>query len=198
MLINDFIKITKIVPKKINYRFFIFILFLTISSVLELVSISALIPIAEIFMNGQSSFKFLNDFFQALSKLFAKSVDIYSILFVFLTIVIIKSIFLIFFSYWTNKFSQNIYKSISQNLLQKYFNNNYYFFLNHKSSDLTRNVLIETKNIGATVFCYLAFTEIFIFFNRGFDIMIDFKSSLILIITFFFLLQFILSLQNNL
>ena len=128
MLINDFIKITKIVPKKINYRFFIFILFLTISSVLELVSISALIPIAEIFINGQSSFKFLNDFFQGLSKLFAQSVDIYSILFVFLTIVIIKSIFLIFFSYWTNKFSQNIYKSISQNLLQKYFNNNYYFF----------------------------------------------------------------------
>ena len=188
MLINDFIKITKIVPKKINYRFFIFILFLTISSVLELVSISALIPIAEIFMNGQSSFKFLNDFFQALSKLFAKSVDIYSILFVFLTIVIIKSIFLIFFSYWTNKFSQNIYKSISQSLLQKYFNNNYYFFLNHKSSDLTRNVLIETKNIGATVFCYLkAFTEIFIFFSIGVLILIiDFKSSLILIISFLF------------
>lgn len=188
MLINDFIKITKIVPKKINYRFFIFILFLTISSVLELVSISALIPIAEIFMNGQSSFKFLNDFFQDLSKLFAKSVDIYSILFVFLTIVIIKSIFLIFFSYWTNKFSQNIYKSISQSLLQKYFNNNYYFFLNHKSSDLTRNVLIETKNIGATVFCYLkAFTEIFIFFSIGVLILIiDFKSSLILIISFLF------------
>ena len=188
MLINDFIKITKIVPKKINYRFFIFILFLTISSVLELVSISALIPIAEIFINGQSSFKFLNDFFQALSKLFAKSVDIYSILFVFLTIVIIKSIFLIFFSYWTNKFSQNIYKSISQSLLQKYFNNNYYFFLNHKSSDLTRNVLIETKNIGATVFCYLkAFTEIFIFFSIGVLILIiDFKSSLILIISFLF------------
>jgi len=188
VLINDFIKITKIVPKKINYRFFIFILFLTISSVLELVSISALIPIAEIFMNGQSSFKFLNDFFQDLSKLFAKSVDIYSILFVFLTIVIIKSIFLIFFSYWTNKFSQNIYKSISQSLLQKYFNNNYYFFLNHKSSDLTRNVLIETKNIGATVFCYLkAFTEIFIFFSIGVLILIiDFKSSLILIISFLF------------
>ena len=188
MLIDDFIKITKIVPKKINYRFFIFILFLTISSVLELVSISALIPIAEIFMNGQSSFKFLNDFFQDLSKLFAKSVDIYSILFVFLTIVIIKSIFLIFFSYWTNKFSQNIYKSISQSLLQKYFNNNYYFFLNHKSSDLTRNVLIETKNIGATVFCYLkAFTEIFIFFSIGVLILIiDFKSSLILIISFLF------------
>jgi len=188
VLINDFIKITKIVPKKINYRFFIFILFLTISSVLELVSISALIPIAEIFMNGQSSFKFLNDFFQALSKLFAKSVDIYSILFVFLTIVIIKSIFLIFFSYWTNKFSQNIYKSISQTLLQKYFNNNYYFFLNHKSSDLTRNVLIETKNIGAAVFCYLkAFTEIFIFFSIGVLILIiDFKSSLILIISFLF------------
>ena len=108
--------------------------------------------------------------------------------FVFLTIVIIKSIFLIFFSYWTNKFSQNIYKSISQSLLQKYFNNNYYFFLNHKSSDLTRNVLIETKNIGATVFCYLkAFTEIFIFFSIGVLILIiDFKSSLILIISFLF------------
>ena len=48
--------------------------------------------------------------------------------------------------------------------------------------------MIETKNIGATVFCYLkAFTEIFIFFSIGVLILIiDFKSSLILIISFLF------------
>ena len=52
MLIKDFTKITQIVPKNIKYNFYIFIFFLLISSAFELVSISALIPIAEILLNG--------------------------------------------------------------------------------------------------------------------------------------------------
>ena len=188
MLVNDFFKITKIIPKKINYRFYTFIFLLLISSFLELVSISALIPIAELFIEGQTSFKFLENFFKEISKFFNVTIDVYFILILFMIVIIIKTIFLIFFSYWTNKFSQNVYKSISQSLLKKYFSNNYNFFLDHKSSDLTRNVLIETKNIASSIFCYLkAFIEIFIFLSIAILILVvDFKSSSILILSFIF------------
>ncbi len=186
MLINDFSKIIKIVPQKMNYKFMIFIFLLLISSALELISISALIPIAEVLIGGKTSFEFVNVFLSNISGFFAKSVDVYFILSLFLIIIITKTVFLIFFSYWTNKFSQNVYKSLSLSLIQKYFNNNYYFFLNNKSSDLTRNVFIETKHIASMVFCYLkTFIEIFIFFSIAILILIvDFKSSLILIISF--------------
>ena len=188
MLVNDFFKITKIIPKKINYRFYTFIFLLLISSFLELVSISALIPIAELFIEGQTSFKFLENFFKEISKFFNVTIDVYFILVLFMIVIIIKTIFLIFFSYWTNKFSQNVYKSISQSLLKKYFSNNYNFFLDHKSSDLTSNVLIETIIIASSIFCYLkAFIEIFIFLSIAILILVvDFKSSSILILSFIF------------
>ena len=64
MLINDFSKIIKIVPQKMNYKFMIFIFLLLISSALELISISALIPIAEVLIGGKTSFEFVNVFFK--------------------------------------------------------------------------------------------------------------------------------------
>ena len=70
MLIKDFFKIIKMLPKKINYKFFIFIFFLLISSSLELISITALIPIAEVLMNGQTSFKFFDGFLKNISDFF--------------------------------------------------------------------------------------------------------------------------------
>ncbi len=165
MLIKDFTKITQIVPKNIKYNFYIFIFFLLISSAFELVSISALIPIAEILLNGKTSILFLDNFLNNFFNNFSELKYLNTILIGFLIIIILKSFFLIFFSYWTNKFSQQIYKSISTKLLKNYFGNKYHFFLNNKSSDLTRNVILETKNIGLIVFCYLkTITEIFIFF----------------------------------
>ena len=104
MLINDFSKIIKIVPQKMNYKFMIFIFLLLISSALELISISALIPIAEVLIGGKTSFEFVNVFLSNISGFFAKSVDVYFILSLFLIIIITKTVFLIFFSYWTNKF----------------------------------------------------------------------------------------------
>ena len=59
MLINDFSKIIKIVPQKMNYKFMIFIFLLLISSALELISISALIPIAEVLIGGKTSLSLL-------------------------------------------------------------------------------------------------------------------------------------------
>ena len=186
MLIKDFTKITQIVPKNIKYHFYIFIFFLLISSAFELVSISALIPIAEILLNGKTSILFLDNFLNNFFNNFSELKYLNTILIGFLIIIILKSFFLIFFSYWTNKFSQQIYKSISTKLLKNYFGNKYHFFLNNKSSDLTRNVILETKNIGSIVFCYLkTITEIFIFFSIGILILfIDFKSSSILILSF--------------
>ena len=48
---------------------------------------------------------------------------------------------------------------------------------------MTRNIINESKNISAMIFCYLKiFIELFIFFTLGiFILVIDFKTSLILI-----------------
>ena len=80
MLINDFSKIIKIVPQEMNYKFMIFIFLLLISSALELISISALIPILEVLLEGKSSFEFINVFLVYIAGFFASSVDIYFIL----------------------------------------------------------------------------------------------------------------------
>ena len=96
--------------------------------------------------------------------------------------------YLILFSYWTNKFSQNIYKTFSEKTLEKYFSENYLFFINNKSSDLIRNIILETKNVSALTFCYLKIVvELFIFFSIGvFILIIDFKTSISLIFFFLF------------
>ena len=58
---NSIKKLLEILPKKTKSKLYIFIILLLISSFFELISISALIPIAEIIITGNTSFEFAND-----------------------------------------------------------------------------------------------------------------------------------------
>ena len=176
-------KLFEILPKKTKSKLFIFFLLLLIATLFELVSISALIPLVEVIVNGKTSFDFINNIIDLYSDNFSQKqvliISLISLVFLFL----LKTVYLISFSYWTNKFSQKVYKIFSKKTLEKYFSENYLFFINNKSSDLTRNIINESKNISAMIFCYLKiFIELFIFFTLGiFILVIDFKTSLILI-----------------
>ena len=188
---NSIKKLLEILPKKTKSKLYIFIILLLISSFFELVSISALIPIAEIIINGNTSFEFVNDLLVNYEDKYTKNQIIITILIFVIIFFLLKTLYLILFSYWTNKFSQNIYKTFSEKTLEKYFSENYLFFINNKSSDLIRNIILETKNVSALTFCYLKIVvELFIFFSIGvFILIIDFKSSICL---FFFFLFFTL------
>lgn len=185
---NGVKKILKILPTKIKKKLYIFIFLLLIASFFELLSISLLIPFAEIIINGNTSVDFINDLLIIYSDKFSQNqILVYSLLFI-ITLFLIKTLYLISFSYWTNKFSQNTYKILSEKILEKYLNKEYLFFINHKSSDLIRNIIIETKNVSAVIFCYLKIVvELFIFVSIGILILIvDFRTSMALIIFFLF------------
>ena len=57
-------KLLKILPKEIKLKLYIFIVLLIIATLFELLSISALIPIAEIIINGKTSFQFINNYIE--------------------------------------------------------------------------------------------------------------------------------------
>ena len=185
---NSIKKLLEILPKKTKSKLYIFIILLLISSFFELISISALIPIAEIIITGNTSFEFANDLLVNYENKYTKNQIIITILIFVIILFFLKTLYLILFSYWTNKFSQNIYKTFSEKTLEKYFKKNYLFFINNKSSDLIRNIILETKNVSALTFCYLKIVvELFIFFSIGvFILIIDFKTSISLIFFFLF------------
>ncbi len=180
-------KIFQILPSKTKKKLFIFIILLLISSFFELLSLSLLIPLAEIIVTGNTTIEFINIFLKSYQNNFSQNqILIYSLFFIIL-LFFLKTLYLISFSYWTNKFSQTIYKILSEKILEKYLSKEYLFFINHKSSDLIRNVILETKNVSAIIFCYLKIiVELFIFLSIGiFILIVDFKTSISLI--FFFL-----------
>ena len=148
-------KLLKILPKEIKLKLYIFIVLLIIATLFELLSISALIPITEIIINGKTSFQFINNYIEYSENNLIKNQIILAALVFIIFLFLLKTLYLIFFSYWTNKFSQNVFKILSEKILGKYLNNNYLFFVNQKSSDLIRNIIFEAKNLSQMTFCYL-------------------------------------------
>ena len=185
---NNIKKLFEILPKKTKSKLYIFLVLLFIATIFELMSISALIPIVEVIVSGKTSIHYINEIIDLNFNNYTKKQILIGSLISLVLLFFFKTIYLILFSYWTNRFSQNIYKIFSKQILEKYFNEDYLFFVNHKSSDLTRNIIFETKNISAMIFCYLKiFIELFVFIALGiFILFVDFKTSVILI--FFFLI----------
>ena len=179
-------KLLKILPNQIKSKLYIFVFLLLVATFFELLSISVLVPIAEIIISGETSFDFINNFLSHIENNFVKNQILLSALLFIIILFVLKTLYLISFSYWTNKFSQNIYKILSENLLKKYLSSNYLFFVNQKSSDLIRNIVFESKNLSQMTFCYLKIAvELFIFFMIAILILIiDFKTSLSLICFF--------------
>ena len=180
---NGIKKIFQILPLETKKKLFIFMVLLLISSFFELLSISVLIPVAEIIISGNTSIDFINDYLKVYQSNFSQNkILLISLLFI-ISLFLIKTLYLISFSYWTNKFSQNIYKILSEKILQKYLDKKFLFFINHKSSDLIRNIFVETKNVSGITLAYLKIiVELFIFISIGiFILIIDFKTSMSLI-----------------
>ena len=145
---NSIEKLLKVLPKKIKLKLYFFIVLLIIATLFELLSISALIPIAEIIINGKTSFQFINNYIQYSENNLIKDQILLAALVFIIFLFLLKTLYLISFSYWTNKFSQNIYKFLSEKILEKYLNNKFLFFVNQKSSDLIRNIVFEAKNLS--------------------------------------------------
>ena len=134
----------KIIPKKLKVEFLFIIIFLFISSFIEIIGIG-FIPVfvgfliePEIFLQ-KINIKFLKDFFFELNK---KELVIYSS-FILCSIFIIKNIFLTILVYFEGNFTKKLKIFNSEKLYKKYINTPYEYHLDKNPSTFVRSVTTD-------------------------------------------------------
>ena len=149
MIINR--KILNLLPKSYKNKSILFVVFLIIASILETLGIGLILPLLELIINGNFSRNFFNlnvqNIFGSIENFIIIKTLIISILFLYF----LKSIYLVFFSFWQAKFANNVFKDLSCKLFNIYLNQPVRFFYLKNSSELLRNTLIECKNYGQVV-----------------------------------------------
>jgi len=143
-----FLKYLNLLPGSYKKKSILFIFFLILATLLETLSIGLIFPLLEIILNGDLSkniFKLNISRFIPLDDT-TSLIKKFSIFLIFLYL--FKCVYLLYFNYWQLKFSQNVFKSLSCNMLGNYFSNTLQFYYKKNSSELVRNTLLECKNYG--------------------------------------------------
>ena len=138
------IKIASQLSENSRLGLFLFFVFTSIATILEIFSIGIILPLMQSVMSGDQNFNFV---FKEI-KYF--EIPIQNIFLIFIFLFIIKNLYLVFYYWWISKYTWNIYSSSSRYLLKKYLANDFYFFKKNDISQLVQNVYIETKNFTGT------------------------------------------------
>ena len=167
------------IKDKINFYFLIAAS--TINVFLELLSIGMVIPLIGILLNPDKVLSELNNYFPDL-KIFNDFLNLelssYLLYFlvIFFSIFLLKNIFIFFYFYYQNKFVQKIEADLAKRLLEKFFSQNYTFFVNKNSSSLitkltadlvtfTRGFVGPLITLISEVMIIIGFCLIIIFFK---------------------------------
>lgn len=142
-------KIFYLLPDEHKSKAIFFVTFLLAATILETVGIGLIFPLLELVINGETS---KNIFSQNLKNFFQDNeISIQDLIYVILFLYFFKTVYLVYFNYWQQKFSQKIYKDLSLKLLYNYLNSPLKFYYNKNSSELLRNTLNECKNYGGAI-----------------------------------------------
>jgi ABC-type bacteriocin/lantibiotic exporter with double-glycine peptidase domain len=147
MQINNFNKVLFIVGKQNHKRLFLIGILLFISGILEALSIGALFPLIELIVNKNEKSQIFDIFlnlFNFKDEYFQNSLNIliYSLIIIFSG----KILFQAFTSKFWSKYLYDLQSNISLALLKKYLSMDYSFHVENNSSQLIKNVQIETNN----------------------------------------------------
>lgn len=178
------IKIAFAVSKNPKLNLFLFFIFTTIATTLEVFSIGIILPLTQSIISSGENYSLI---FRGI-KYFEMPVQ--NVFYIFMFLFILKNIYLVFYYWWVSKFSWNIYSSSSIYLLKKYLFNDFSFFKKNDASQLVQNVYIETKNFTGSFQSSLViifetlvlFSVIFLLFS------IQFKLTLITLFVFSFVM----------
>lgn len=183
MLKNRLKLIFKILERKDKKKFFVAIFLLINKSILEILSISLIIPILNFLVNDNyKSQVYL--YLGFLKKYNEKELIVLFIIF-FLIIYFVKTLFILFYNKWNSKFINYLNINNIQRLLEKYLEKNYAFFLNTNSASLIRNLTSETSIFASGIVGHfiLAITHlVFILSVCAFLIFYNFYSFYVILI----------------
>ena len=117
-----------------------------VATALEMLGIALIIPTVLTMMGKEFSenFSFLQKVFMFL-KVDRPEEKSIIIIFSLATVFLAKNMFLAFASWFQLHYAFNLYSKISKKILLNYLNQQYPFYLTHNSSELIRNILVETN-----------------------------------------------------
>lgn len=183
--INYINKIFKILNSREKKKLITLFLFIIVTFILEMMSISLVVPIVTLIFDDNfainiNSFKFVPYYIKVLTPNEILKLCLIGILIIYF----IKTLFLIFFSYWKSSFIYGLHKKYAEKLYHNYIYQKYLFHLKSNSSDLTKNI-VSTQNFAHNINqLSILFTEIFILFGLVLILLyVNFKATLFI---FFF------------
>ena len=174
---KDFIKILKLLNGKQKKFIFYLLVLLLVGMVFEILGIGVLLPIMTAITKPESLMKF--ELIDRILKLFnINTTDQFIAFSLFLLVALytLKSFFLLYLSFFQNKFIANLISSLSNDLFENYMNRDYLYHVKKNSSELIKNFQVEingfshylvsflllmTESILAfSVFCTLLYIEL--------------------------------------
>ncbi len=138
--------------KKNKIKSFIIVLFAIALMLLEILSISILVPLVSILTLGIETVKdsfFQKFYFNEFTNLIL--LNVYNFIFFVFAVFILKNIFFLYVTYYQLKYFENQNKNLSNNLFNSYLKKNYIFFLNQNIAETLRNMRNE---VGSTILYY--------------------------------------------
>ncbi len=182
---NKLLNIFKFLPNSLFFKAKILVVLTVILVFLEILSLGSIVPLLTSIASNDSP-NFLSKIYLDLFANKSKNDLTLLFLLIFFSIYLIKIFFNIFFIYFSNKFSFEIYSNLSNKLFQIYINQNWLFYLNYNSAFIIRNILGEANTVRVSfIEPYLRiFSEIFVFCGIVLMLLfVEFKITLFLIIS---------------
>jgi len=174
---KDFTKILKLLNGKQKKSIFYLLVLLLVGMVFEILGIGVLLPIMTAITEPESLMKF--ELIDRVLKLFnINTTDQFIAFSLFLLVALytLKSFFLLYLSFFQNRFIANLISSLSNDLFENYLNRDYLYHVKKNSSELIKNFQVEingfshylvsslqlmTESILAfSVFCTLLYIEL--------------------------------------
>ena len=168
-----------------------------IKSILEVLGIGLIIPILT-FTTSQNKSNFLYDSLPFLQKMSNQEL-IFSLVFIFVFVYLIKTLFIVFYNSWTARFVNNLGVSLTRRVLKKYLNKGYIFFLENNPSFFVRNITSETGLFAMGLIGHLitGLTHIIFIFSVCLFLIIYNIYSLYVILFLLFVCGIIIKIINN-
>tara|TARA_B100001540_G_C15789739_1_gene634841 strand:- start:424 stop:2211 length:1788 start_codon:yes stop_codon:yes gene_type:complete len=148
---NPFRKIYSILTKDNKRDSIIFFLLLVFATVFEILSIGLIFPAITILLKSElpENLNFIHISLEELSNY--TNIDYITLgLSILILVFLVKNIFLLYYFWWKNGYSNEVQKQLSQRLLLTYLRQPYALHLQRNSSELVRNLVSEVSTFQKT------------------------------------------------
>lgn len=173
------LKIYNLFNPKERKRFYISLFLIFIGMIFEALGISIIFPI----LNSILDINFFEKYnFTGINQEYFLSLSIILVC----ALYFLRLIFLVFLSYYQNRFVSFFCHRVSKDLLSNYIKKEYKFFLTNNSSDLVKNILVETTHFMTYFTAFMVLLTEITFVIAILSVMIFIEPPGTIIVTLFF------------